>query len=49
MLIQKLFRLIDLRRQIRTTASIGVIQQHQLAVLLADDIFRYASFAEKPL
>lgn len=43
-LLQKLFRLVDLGRQVRASASIGVVQQHHLPVLLADHVTRDAAF-----
>lgn len=36
MLIQKLLGFVDLGCEIRAPAAVGVIQQHKLAVLLAD-------------
>ena len=39
-LLQKLLRLIDFGSQEWTTSSIWVVQQHQLAVVLADFLFR---------
>ena len=38
-LLQKLLRLIHLGGQIRTPAAIGMVQQHQLSVVLADLVF----------
>lgn len=44
-LLQKLLRLIHLRRQVRTPSSIGVIKQHQLPVIFADLVFCKISLA----
>jgi hypothetical protein len=44
-LVQKALCLIDLRRQVRTSASIGVVQHDERSVLFADDIFGKASFS----
>lgn len=43
-LLQKLLRLINLRRQIRTAPPVGMIQQHQLPVILAYLVFRQCPF-----
>lgn len=44
MLIQKLFRLINLGREVRTSAAIGVVEQHQLTVFLADLVLIQCAF-----
>ena len=44
-LLQKLLRLIDLRRQIRTSSSIRMVQHHQRTVVLPDSLLRYLPFA----
>lgn len=36
MFIEKLLGFVDLRSQVRTSTTIGVVEQHELAVLLAD-------------
>jgi hypothetical protein len=36
MLIEKFLRFVDLGCQVWTAAAIGVVQQHELAVVLAD-------------
>ena len=45
MLFEKILCLIDLGGEIRAAASIGMVQQHELSVLLSYQIFREASFA----
>lgn len=44
MFIQKLLGFIDLGREVRTPASIGVVEEHELAVLLADFVFVKGAF-----
>lgn len=44
-LLQKLLRLVDLRRKVWTSAAIRVVQKHHLSVLLAEDLFRDAAFS----
>lgn len=46
-LLQELFRLVDLRRKVRTSAAIRVVQEHHLSMLLAKDLFRDAAFSVK--
>ena len=38
-LLQKLLGLIDLRSEVRRAAAIGVVEEHQRAVGLADFVF----------
>ena len=45
-LLKQLLCLINLGRQIRTPASIGVVEQHKLPVFLADNVARDASFPD---
>lgn len=35
-LFEKLLGFVDLRSQVRTAAAVGVVEQHELAVLLGD-------------
>lgn len=45
LLLEKVLGLIDFGGQIRTAASIRVVQEHQLAMILADAITREVSIA----
>lgn len=36
MFVEELLGLVDLGRQVRAAATIGVVEKHKLAVLLAD-------------
>lgn len=42
--LEQFFGLIDLGCEVRASASIGVVQEHELAVLLADNVTSDASF-----
>jgi hypothetical protein len=44
MLIQEFFGFVDLRREIRAATAVGVVQKHELAVLLADLLFVERTF-----
>ena len=46
-LFQELLSLVDLGRQVRTPAAVGVIQEHQRPVRLADLVFRNGSLAAR--
>lgn len=39
LLLQKILRLIDLCGKVWAASSIGVVEEHKLAVLLADNVF----------
>lgn len=43
-LFQQLFGLVDLCSEVRATAAIGMIQQHELTVLFTDDVARESAF-----
>lgn len=47
MFIEEFLRLVNLGGQVWTAAAIGVVEQHELAVVLADFIFGQGSFTEK--
>lgn len=44
MFIEELLGLVDLGGQVGTAATIGVVQQHELAVLLADLVLVQSTF-----
>src|SRR4051812_4907754 len=48
-LLQHLLRLIDLRRQVRAPAAIGMVQQHQCAMRLADFVLGDGSLTVYPV
>ena len=39
MLLEEFLGFVDLRSQVRAASAIGVVEQHQLAVLLGDLVF----------
>src|SRR5690242_2003957 len=43
---QELLGFVDLGRKVRTSATVGVVKQHERAVLLAQQFFRHASFPD---
>lgn len=45
LLLQHLLRLVDLGREIRAAPAVRVVQQHELAVLLAQELLGDAAFA----
>lgn len=44
MLVQKFLRFVDLGRQVRATTAIGVVEEHELTVLLADLVLVHRAF-----
>lgn len=48
-LFKKLLRFVDLSRQVWTSASIGMISNHELSMLLSDHLFGDSSFPNKPV
>lgn len=44
MFIQELLGLVDLGREVRTSASVGVVEEHELTMLFADFILVQGSF-----
>lgn len=42
-LLQKLFRFVDLCRQVRASASVRMVEQHELPMSLSDHFFRESS------
>lgn len=46
MLVQELLSFVDLGCEIRASTTIRVVQQHELAVLLADLVLVQSSLAE---
>ena len=49
MFIEKLFGFVDLRSQVGTSTTIGVVEQHELAVLLADLVLVQGTFSVRVL
>ena len=47
MLVEELLRLVNFSRQVWAAAAIGVVEQHELAVVLADLVLGQSSFTEK--
>lgn len=47
MFVKEFLRLVNLSGQVWTAAAIGVVEQHELAVVLADLILGQSSFTEK--
>ena len=43
-LLQEFLRLVDFRSQVRASPSIGMIQEHELSVILPYLVFRKTSF-----
>lgn len=46
MFVEEFLRLVDLGGQVWTAAAIGVVEQHELAVVLADLILGQSSFTK---
>ena len=44
MLVQKFLRFVDLSRQVRAPTAIGVVEEHELTVLLADLVLVQRAF-----
>lgn len=47
MFVEEFLRLVNFGGQVWTTAAIGVVEQHELAVVLADLVFGQSSFTER--
>lgn len=47
MFLQQLLRFINFRSQVRASAPIGVIEKHELPVILSDFLFRQSALAVK--
>lgn len=47
MLIEEFLRLVDFGSQVWAAAAIGVVKQHELAVVLADLVLGQGSFTER--
>lgn len=49
MFIEEFFRFVDLGGQVGATTTIGVVEQHELAVVLADLLLGESSLTERKL
>lgn len=47
MFVEEFLRLVNFSRQVWAAATIGVVEQHELAVVLADLVLGQSSFTEK--
>lgn len=49
MFLKELFRFVDFRSQVGTASSIRVVQQHELAVVFPNLVFRQHTFTTPPI